>query len=153
MSKIYIYQDKNDHRFRYIKIDDNGNRINGSYPRLLMEEKLGRPLELNEDVHHINGDVTDNRLSNLEIVLHGEHQKHHSTKYIDTIEKCQICGKRFTMRANKWTRFFSDLSRTTRTNRYITCSKSCAAKLGSGKYKSLYQVKDRLAELDRIWLK
>ena len=48
------------------------------FHRFLMEEKIGRELKPFEQVHHINGDRTDNRIENLEIVHIGEHQKHHA---------------------------------------------------------------------------
>lgn len=69
-----------------------------SYPRILMAKKLGRPLEPYEDVHHIDGNTRNNSLDNLVIILHGEHQRHHSTKYPETVSAyCAYCGKKFTM--------------------------------------------------------
>lgn len=41
--------------------------------RLLMEQHLGRLLERDEDVHHINHDPGDNRLENLMLIPHATH--------------------------------------------------------------------------------
>jgi len=69
-----------------------------SYPRILMAQKLGRPLEPYEDVHHIDGNTRNNSIDNLAIIPHGEHQRHHSTKYSETVSAtCVYCGKTFTM--------------------------------------------------------
>lgn len=44
---------------------------------LVMEEYLGRVLLPGEEVHHINGMLTDDRIENLELLTRKEHQ----TKY------------------------------------------------------------------------
>lgn len=42
--------------------------------RLVMETKLGRPLEPDEEVHHLNGDRLDCRPENLAVVKLEEHR-------------------------------------------------------------------------------
>ena len=126
--KQYVYTNK-DKRTRCIIVDDNGYKHTVSYPRLIMEEKLGRSLESNEDVHHIDGDVTNNNPENLEVILHGEHQRQHvQQKYFDEIVTCEICGKKFLMSASRVSNYYRDLKRGR--HRGITCSKRCAALLG-----------------------
>lgn len=45
--------------------------------RLVMEETIGRLLERDELVHHMNHDKADNRPENLMIMSRGEHSRHH----------------------------------------------------------------------------
>ena len=60
----------NDNRVRAYLADENGHRCI-SYPRILMEKKLGRPLDPKEQVHHKDGSPLNNNLENLEVLMLG----------------------------------------------------------------------------------
>jgi hypothetical protein len=45
--------------------------------RLIAESVIGRPLRDDEVVHHINGDSTDNRPENLQVMTPSEHSRLH----------------------------------------------------------------------------
>ena len=48
------------------------------YARAVMEAELKRPLRSEEVVHHLNGDQTDDRIENLELLpSQGEHTRRH----------------------------------------------------------------------------
>lgn len=60
-------------------------RGDGSWPyryRWIMEQHLGRPLSSDEHVHHRNGDRTDDRLENLQLLSPTEHATLHSADRI-----------------------------------------------------------------------
>ena len=45
--------------------------------RLVIAQDIGRGLSSSEEVHHLNGDKHDNRLSNLQLTSKGEHIRAH----------------------------------------------------------------------------
>jgi hypothetical protein len=45
--------------------------------RHLMEQHLGRKLGSDEVVHHINGDILDNRVENLQLMTRSQHSRLH----------------------------------------------------------------------------
>jgi len=59
----------------YKTIQINGKQIR--LHRYLMEQKIGRKLNSNEIVHHINGNNYDNRMENLEVLSRSEHLEKH----------------------------------------------------------------------------
>ncbi len=46
--------------------------------RIVMAEHLGRPLATDEHVHHLNGDPTDDRIENLQVMSAKEHAMFHT---------------------------------------------------------------------------
>lgn len=51
--------------------------------RVVAEQKLGRPLRVGEIVHHLNGNVRDNRPGNLEVMTQSQHINLHRKEMLD----------------------------------------------------------------------
>ncbi len=74
--------------------------------RLIMEEYLGRYLTKDENIHHINGIKTDNRIENLQLCGNNSEHRHLHTK--DMSDRfCYICGSNKTYKKlNKYLMWF-----------------------------------------------
>lgn len=98
---------------RYKLLTVNGKKVRAH--RHLMEVHLGRKLCPDEHVHHVNGDITDNRIENLEVLKSIDHMRLHKQIYPDT-KNCSNCGSLFTVNPRKRLR-------------NICCSRACAYQL------------------------
>ena len=70
----------------YAPGDPHATMLGGKYAyeyRLVAAQVLGRPLNDNEVVHHINGDHTDNRPDNLEVTYQSDHINKHRLDLIE----------------------------------------------------------------------
>jgi hypothetical protein len=76
------YTDKNG----YLRYADSNRLVH----RARMEKKLGRPLQKGEIVHHINGNIKDNRPENLELLTGKEHFKKHVVPVLEARREAQI---------------------------------------------------------------
>jgi endogenous inhibitor of DNA gyrase (YacG/DUF329 family) len=59
------------------RIAENPKAVKSSAYRSIIEKHIGRRLNGNEIVHHINGNRLDNRIENLKIMSHSEHTRLH----------------------------------------------------------------------------
>jgi len=96
----------------YIRLEDDRSHVvivfpdktrrTVSYPKYLMEIKLGQYLERNEEVHHKDEDVTNEDPDNLVVINGTTHRKLHNPVDPPTILICAWCGIEFEVDKNHY---------------------------------------------------
>lgn len=110
----------------------DGSHTTKSYPRVIMEEKLGRKLRSDEEVHHKDHNPDNNDPNNLEVILKKYHIKRHAeenSKYKNKFMKCPWCECTFIWTQKQQSEATRNSNRKERKSRHIMgpfCSKHCS---------------------------
>lgn len=98
------------------------NTSSRAYARLLLESSMGRRLADDEHVDHIDGDLTNDSLGNLQVLKASEHGKKSAKENAAKLTRrlhvrCPVCGNGFM--CQRWRASFIDAP---------CCSTTCARK-------------------------
>jgi hypothetical protein len=130
-----------------IVVDHNGETHTISFSKFLVEMALGRKLGPNDTVHHIDSNIDNNDLDNLEVIDRSEHSKQDTRRVKPVKLHCAWCGKEF----ERSPRIIRDKAK--KGNSIGFCGRSCA-----GKYSRMLQLKlidkfDRQTPVDSEYFK
>ena len=99
--KVYGPYTRKDGRKHVVVYREDGVKTTISYPKYLMEQHLGRKLNKNETVDHVDRDFTNDALDNLQIL----DQPKHSSLDVLRVKKIRItcvwCGEECEKAGNK----------------------------------------------------
>ena len=118
--KVYGPYTRKDGRQHVILYSD-GVRKTVSYPKFLVENHIGRSLNIDETIDHIDGDFSNNDMNNLRIVGRSEHCSDDVIRRKHIEMECVECGVTFT----------GDWKHRNRKKAGPFCSKSCSGKYGA----------------------
>lgn len=94
IKKTYGPYERPDGRKHVIHVYTDGSRRTQSYPRFLVEQATGEELSMGDDIHHIDGNHTNNALSNLEVISMEDHKSNpHSREAEYYYFDCPVCGE------------------------------------------------------------
>jgi hypothetical protein len=127
--KIYGPYTRKDGRQHIVIVKDDGTKTSKSYPKYLMEIKLGRELQHDETVDHIDNNFTNDDLNNLQVLS----RPRNSAKYFD--DNPHLRAKMITIQCSYCKQYFD---RTLSNHNYALkknvnpgffCSRSCQGKV------------------------
>jgi hypothetical protein len=123
--RIYGPYTRKDNRQHIIVVYPNGIKKTVSYPKYLMELKLNRFLDIDETIDHIDGDFTNNKFENLQILNRASHASLDIKryKYIEPKLVCQVCGNEFILSEKRARHAYKNRFRK---SKGPFCSKRCA---------------------------
>jgi hypothetical protein len=123
--KVYGPYKRKDGR-QHVILYKEGHRRTVSYPKFLMEQKLGRELDPSaETVHHKDEDFSNNDLSNLCILPKPDH----SSLHVARVKKVEIVCVWCETKALKSARYIHGAAKQGKAGPF--CGKSCSGKYGA----------------------
>lgn len=119
----YLRKDGRKHVIRVIRDDEGAviSRRTQSYPRYLIEEKIGSPISSSLTVDHVNRDKTDDNIDNFRLLSLSDHLKDDAVYRKNPVDTCESCGVEFGLSRHQ-------TSTRARSKPGPFCSKSCASK-------------------------
>jgi hypothetical protein len=129
--KVFGPYKRQDGRQIVIIKNDDGSYRTVSYPKYLVEQNVGRPLDPDQEtVDHIDSNKDNNNLDNLRIVPRQQHSGDDTRRVKLVAFDCHMCGKKF----ERSPRLIRDKSKKGRGGPF--CSRQCA-----GRYARRLQLK------------
>jgi len=121
--KVYGPYTRKDGR-QHVVLYENNKRKTVSYPKYLLEQKLGRSLLVHETCDHIDGDHTNNCLDNLQVLSRSDNSRKQAALRPREVGvfTCPVCLCSFT-------KPFKDVRHNRKQSKSGPyCSRSCAGK-------------------------
>lgn len=118
----YLRKDGRKHMCLVHKL--NSKKLTVSYPKYLVECYLDKYLTKNETIDHIDGDKTNDTLSNFRVIDRSQHCREDSTINLDIEAICVFCNKEFCIKGSK-------RCQRNRKKSGPFCSRTCSGKYGA----------------------
>lgn len=123
--RIHGPYDRSDGRQHVVLVHPDGRKQTVSYPKFLLEKHIGRYLQEDETVDHIDRDPLNNNFANLQILKRADHARLDVIRIKSQNFVCDICKNTFELSGRKLSDAVSNY-RKGKSGPY--CSRSCAGK-------------------------